>query len=505
MRAEPEPARLDLARLGAAVLAVALATVAGLLIVRWLDLADVAMLYLLCITVVAVRFGRWAGLAASGLSVAALDYFFIPPLRTFVVQDIRHVGTFAVMLGVGWVVASLAERIRSQARQALERERHTRALYRLGSALAEGLDAEAIQARAEAQVRQALGRKALVLLADPQGRLLPHPAGDPTLMPEEFAGAQRALDPRVPADPAGRWQFLPLAGAEAPVGVLALARDPDRPRDGPHFPSQSLSLALAAQISLALEGARLARDRAEARLRADHEQLRSTLLSSVSHDLRTPLGTITGATTALLDPGPEADPGDQRMLLRTIHQESCRLERLVNNLLELTKLESGPVPLRKEWVPLEEAVGSAVGRLEEQLGDRPLALDLHEVWAPLDPVLFEQVLLNLLDNALKFSPPGSPIEITAWTGDGTASLAVADHGPGLAPGEEEQVFEKLRRGSRAAQVPGAGLGLAICRSILQAHGGTIAAANRPEGGTCVTLALPLEGTPPDLGPEGGTP
>ena len=193
------------------------------------------------------------------------------------------------------------------------------------------------------------------------------------------------------------------------------------------------------------------------------------------------------------------------MLLQTIHQESCRLERLVNNLLELTKLESGQVLLHKEWVPLEEVVGSAVGRLEEQLGDRPLALDLREVWAPLDPVLFEQVLLNLLDNALKFSPPGSPIAITAWTGDGAARLAVADHGPGLAPGEEEQVFEKLRRGSRAAQVPGAGLGLAICRSILQAHGGTIVAANRPEGGLQVTLTLPLEGTPPDLGPEGGAP
>jgi len=151
-------------------------------------------------------------------------------------------------------------------------------------------------------------------------------------------------------------------------------------------------------------------------------------------------------------------------------------------------------------------VGGAAGaRLEDQLGERPLALDLREVWAPLDPVLFEQVLLNLLDNALKFSPPGSPIEISAWSRDGEAGLAVADHGPGFAAGEEEQVFEKLRRGSRAAQTPGAGLGLAICRSILQAHGGAIAAGNRPEGGARIALTLPLEGTPPDLGPEGGAP
>jgi len=231
---------------------------------------------------------------------------------------------------------------------------------------------ELAQARVEAHIQRAMGLPAMVLLADRQGRLGPHAATDIGLDPDELAVAQWALESGAPAGrgtpvlPGARGLFLPLVGTEGPVGVLALFQDPAGAARG----AQGLTLALAAQISLGLERARLAEERAEARLRADHEQLRSTLLSSVSHDLRTPLGTITGATTSLLDPGPEAAPGDQRMLLQTIHQESCRLERLVNNLLELTKLESGQVQVRKEWVPMEEVVGAAVGRLEEQLGDR---------------------------------------------------------------------------------------------------------------------------------------
>ena len=490
-----------------ALVAVALATAGGLLIIHQLDLADVAMLYVLCITVVATRCGRRSALLASVLSVAALDFFFIPPRFTFVVQDIRHIGTFAVMLGVGYVVAGLAERIREQARHATEREGHTAALYRLGAALAEGGDAGAIQARVEDYLQRTLGVPALVLLAGPEGPLQVREGAGPALSREDLAVAQWAMEHRTATGrgtrtlPGAGGLFLPLVGSAAPVGVLALMQ----PQGGTTraLDPEGLPLALAAQISLALERARAERDRGEARLRADHEQLRSTLLSSFSHDLRTPLGTITGATTTLLDPGPQADPADQRMLLQTIHQESCRLERLVNNLLDLTRLESGPIQVGREWVPLEEPVGAAVGRMEEQLGDRPLTLDLRELWAPLDPVLFEQVLVNLLDNALKFSPPGSPIAIIGRRRGPEVTLTVADRGPGFEPGEEIQVFDKLYRGRQAAAAPGAGLGLAICRAIVQAHGGSIHAANRPEGGAQITVTLPAKGVPPALPPEGG--
>jgi len=266
----------------------------------------------------------------------------------------------------------------------------------------------------------------------------------------------------------------------------------------PTAAARDLLEGMAAQVSLALGRARLVSERAEARIRAEQEHLRSILLSTISHDLRTPLGTITGASSTLLDPGPEATAEDRRMLLATIHQESRRLEKLVDNLLDLTRLESGQVQVRKEWVPVEEIVGSALNRLEAQLEDRAVALDLRETWIPLDPVLMEQVLLNLLDNALKFSPPGSTLDIACRADGDAATLAITDHGPGLEPGEEERIFEKLYRGSRSASVPGAGLGLAICRGIIQAHGGSITARSAPQGGTRVIITLPLEGVPPVL-------
>ena len=210
---------------------------------------------------------------------------------------------------------------------------------------------------------------------------------------------------------------------------------------------------------------------------------------------------IAGASSTLLDPGPEATAEDRRELLLSINQEALRLEKLVNNLLDLTRLESGQVQVNKEWVPMEEVVGSALNRMEAQLGDRPVTLRLPELWVPLDPVLLEQVLVNLLDNALKFSPPGSPLEFAGRAEEGFAVLTITDRGLGLVPGEEERIFEKLYRGGRSASTPGAGLGLAICRGIVQAHGGAIRAASAPGGGARFIITLPIEGTPPAVPEE----
>ena len=494
-----------LRRIGTVLLATVLATAAGFLARPYLDLADIIMLYMLCIAVVAARFGRWAALLATGLGIAALDFFFVPPRFTLAVRDLRHLGTFGIMLGVGWMVANLAEHIRAQARMALERERHTGALYRMGAVLAEGGPVEAIRTRVEGYLAGELGTPAVLLLADAKGGLQPRGESGHTLDPDELAVAQWALEHGEPTGrgtrnlPGSRALFLPLPQTEHPVGVLAWfgeaaggGLDPDR---------LTLLSTLGSQISLALERARLAEERTEARIRAEHEHLRSTLLSTLSHDLRTPLGTITGATTTLLEPGPEASPEDQRWLLATIHQEAGRLQRLVNNLLDLTRLETGEVRVAKEWIPVEEVVGSALSRLEEPLADRPLELRLPEAWVPLDPVLFEQVLLNLLDNALKFSPAGSPLEIDCRVTDTRAVWTVADRGPGIPPGEEERIFDKLFRGRGTSGTPGAGLGLAICRGIIQAHGGTIRADAGPGPGARFIIELPIDGQPPDLSSE----
>ena len=233
--------------------------------------------------------------------------------------------------------------------------------------------------------------------------------------------------------------------------------------------------------------------------RVKTEERRSSLLSALSHDLRTPLAAITGAATTLRDESAAIDDGQRRELLETICEEADRLERLVRNLLDMTRLESGALVVTRQLMPLEEIVGSALTRLDSQLEGRPVRTDLPAD-LPLvsaDAVLLEQVFVNLLENAAKYTPPGSPIEIVARAGDGTIAVEIADRGPGIAPGDESRLFEKFFRGRQIeAGATSAGLGLAICRGVISAHGGTIAAANRPGGGAVFRLTLPIVGVPP---------
>jgi two-component system sensor histidine kinase KdpD len=236
------------------------------------------------------------------------------------------------------------------------------------------------------------------------------------------------------------------------------------------------------------------------------ERLQNLLLSSVSHDLRTPLAAITGAGTALRDERAELGAEQREELVETICAEAERMERLVANILDMVRIESGAAVLRREWVPLEEVVGSVLGRFGDRLESREVKLSLPEdlPMLSLDPVLFEQVLVNLLDNALKYTPPGRSIEIAARAEEGGVGIDVADRGPGIPAGDEERVFEKFHRGSHPG-VLGAGLGLSICRGIVQAHGGTILAANRTEGGAIFRIRLPSVGAPPVVATDGAMP
>jgi len=252
----------------------------------------------------------------------------------------------------------------------------------------------------------------------------------------------------------------------------------------------------AAQTALALERARLAEDTQAAQVRIETERLRNSLLSSVSHDLRTPLAAITGAVSTILEGGARLDDGTRHELLESVRDEAERLNRLVQNLLEMTRLESGALQLRREWHPLEEVVGAALSRLGARLTGRRVSTRVPPELplVAIDDVLIEQVLINLLDNALKYTPAGVPIEIIATAGEANVTVEVADHGPGLPPGKEDAVFEKFYRvdpvGAR-----GAGLGLAITRGIVQAHGGRIWAQNLPGGGVAFLFTLPLGDAP----------
>ncbi len=285
------------------------------------------------------------------------------------------------------------------------------------------------------------------------------------------------------------------------MGVVGVAMD----RAGDPIPESHRRLVetLAAQTALALERARLAEESASARVAVETERTRSSLLRTVSHDIRTPLASIRGAADVLLEPGSSLDDPGRREMLETVRDEAGRLTRLVNDLLELTRLESETFRLRKEWCPLEEVVGSALGRVDEVLRGRDVAVDLPGdlLLVPVDEVLLQQVFVNLLENAAKYSPAGTPVEIRARPSAAGVVVEVLDRGPGIPPGEERRVFEPFHRAVAGNAVQGTGLGLTVCQAVLRIHGGTIEAGNREGGGAVVRFVLPMEGEAPPVEEE----
>ena len=460
---------------------------------------NLAMLYLLGIAAVAMRASRRVAFFAVLLSVAAFDFFCVPPYLNFSVDDYEYVVTLAVMLAVGLIISSLTVRVRQQAAHAVERESQTQALYELTRELAGETRLFEVARLAARKTSEIFSSPVVIFLPDEGGKIsFKRRTSDQLLVPTSEEGiAQWVFDHAQPAGqgldtlPGASAIYLPLGKAPRVYGVMAILPGPASIPERHH-----LLDVFAGQTTLALERAASAAAAAEASRRMETEQVRNSLLSAVSHDLRTPLASITGAATSLLSRGHQFDPGTRQELLESIASEATRLGRLVNNLLEMTKLESG-AELKREWHPLEEIVGAALTRLDVQLvgrevhTDLPLDLPLLSV----DDVLLEQVLINLLENAVKYTPAGTPLEVSARREGESVAVEVRDRGPGLPPGEESRVFEKFFRG-QAGPAPGAGLGLAICRAIVLAHGGTIEAKQRPAGGTVIRFILPIGGVPP---------
>jgi two-component system, OmpR family, sensor histidine kinase KdpD len=466
------------------------------------DRSNLIMVYLLGVAVVATRDGRGPSILAACLSVAIFDFFFVPPYLTFAVSDSQYIVTFAVMLIVSLLISSLAIRVRDQAEAARQRERRVQALYAMSRDLTGRGTPDEVRRVTCHHVGELFHGSAVVLLPDASARLVIHPGDDvASLNNHEMSVAQWVFEHGQKAGqgtdtlPGAAALYIPLLSAGRVEGVLGLRPDPALL---PLSPDQmDLMETLCRQAAGALEHSRLSAENEQARVTAEREQLRSTLLSSLSHDVRTPLTTIMGAATSLLQQ-PRLTESVRDELTASIHDEAQRLNRLALNVLDLTSLESSSVPLRKEWYSIEEILGSALTRLDELLGKRHvetrLPADLPLV--PLDPILIEQVLVNLLENAVRYTPPSSPVLIEARGEAGEVVIEVADEGPGLRPGDEERVFDKFHRGPSGER--GFGLGLAICRAILTAHGGRIEAQNREAGGALFRFRLPIEGTPPPL-------
>jgi two-component system sensor histidine kinase KdpD len=501
---QPAPLPWPKPRSSAPGYAKALTVVTAASLVSWLllggsDKLNLAMVYLLGVVFVATRYGRGPSVLAAVLSVAVFDFFFIPPHLTFAVSDTQYLVSFAVMLVVGLLVSTLAARVRDAAEFARQRERRTQALYALVRELAGPRQPREIAAVAARHVAELMRCEAVVLLPgasglEPAGEDVPAFARDP----RELAVAQWAFDHRQPAGadtdtlPAGAALYEPLATDEESLGVLGIKLEPAL---RPLPPDQrELVGALARQIAGPLERARLA-DRADAaRLAAESERLRSTLLSSVSHDLRTPLAAITGAASGLLVEPPPS-PELQRELGSTVLDEAQRLNRLVGNLLDMTRLEAGTLEPKRDWHSLEELIGSAIARVE---GYAPACRFAAEIapelpLVPIDAVLVEQALVNLLENAVRHGGATGTVRVAARRDGPQALVEVMDEGPGLPAGGEERVFDKFYR---AASGPGAGLGLAIARAIVTAHGGRIWAESLRPRGAAFRFTLPLGDTPP---------
>jgi two-component system, OmpR family, sensor histidine kinase KdpD len=486
-----------------ALATVAIATALCSLMFPLFEIANLVMVYLLGIVTVATRHGRGPSLLASVLSVAAFDFGFVPPYMTFAVSDVRYHVTFLVMLIVGIVISGMTVRIRTQAEAARDREQRTAALYAMSRELASTREVDGLVDIARRHIGEVFRAPAMVLLPTSDGRLSVR--GEATATPDtseagvaRWAFENRQLAGRGTATlPGASSLYVPLLSPRGCIGVLAV-----RPSDSHAFgtPERLHQLeTFANQTALAVDRARVADEAQQTEIRIETERLRNSLLSSVSHDLRTPLATITGVATTLLEQEGAIHAGTRRELLESVREEADRLNRLVQNLLEMTRLESGQLGLRKDWHPVEEVIGAALRRLERRLVGRRITTrvlpDLPLV--AIDDVLIEQVLVNLLDNAVKYTPPGSPIVIVATATEEAVTVELADRGPGLPAGTEEKVFDKFYRGNRD-DGRGAGLGLAICQGIVRAHGGRIWAQNLPGAGVAFLFTLPLSGSPPPM-------
>jgi two-component system sensor histidine kinase KdpD len=494
-----------------AIVVTAICTTLAWFMFGHVDLANLIMVYLTGVVIVAARYGRGPSVLSSVLGVLLFDFFFVPPNFSFAVSDTQYLITFSVMLLVGLVISSMTVRIQHQAKIAGYRERRTASLYAMSRELTATRGEENIVRIAVKHVAEVFESQAIVLLPDTQGRIA-YPASHGIAQSchgSDLSVAQWVYDHGQMAGqgtdtlPGGDMVYIPLNTASGMIGVLTLL--PLNPARIALPEQQRLLETFVSQIALALERVRLAAEAHSSQIKMETEQLRNTLLSAISHDLRTPLAAIVGASSSLIRDNEKLDEHARRELGRAIYDEAIRMAGLANNLLDMARLEAGAVILNRQWQPLEEVVGAALSGLTSRLVNHPVSIRLPQELplVEIDSQLIERVFVNLLENAVKYTPTGTHIEISAATEQGELVVTVSDQGLGIPAGEEKRIFEKFHRVDCEGNQGGAGLGLTICRSIVEAHGGRIWAGNLPSGGAAFHFALPLA-EPPMIEQEEGT-
>jgi len=495
-----------------AVAATVLATALAVLLDPFLDVPNLSLVYLTAVLVVASRHGLWPSIAASGTSFVAYNFFFTDPLFTLHMNRREDVLSLAFFLLVSVVVSNLAARLKMQVEATKRSVRRTTNLFDFSRRVAGAATLDDVLWAVVSHVAATLQGKAVALLPGADGRpeiRAGHPPED-ALDPGSDAAADWAWRHGVRTGrgsdtlPTSPWLFLPLRTGRGPVGVLGVQM-PDR--DGVLSPEQvRLVDALADQAAVAIERAQLVRDLEGARVAAETERLRAALLTSISHDLRTPLVSILGSSTSLVDRGDALDGSRRLDLARTIRDEAERLDRFVQNLLDMTRIGAGALVPRRDWVDLRDVVAAAADQAKGPLRRHPLEIDLPDDLPLLhaDAALMQQVVFNLLDNAAKHSPPDAPVRVWARVRGDVLAAEVCDRGPGIPPEDRERVFDMFYRvRAEDSRTAGTGLGLAICRGIVEAHGGTIRAEAGLHGaGTCIVVSMPLAEPPAAPAGEG---
>lgn len=503
-RVAPESAHADTVWPGytAAGLACIAAALLATPLVSVLELSNIVMIFLLVVVGVGLRFGRGPAVLAAFMGVGLFDFFFVPPRFSFAVSDVQYLVTFAVMLSVALAIGQLTAGLKVQAEAATQREHRVRSLYAMSKDLASALMPEQVAELGQRFVSAEFGVPATLLVADDAGHLHEIAGGTAAV---DIGIAQWSFDRSTPAGrgtdtlPASPCMVVPLKAIMRTRGVLIIEPVKDRLL-GPE--QRQLLDTCASLLAISLERIHYIEVAQASTVQIESERLRNSLLSAISHDLRTPLASLVGLADTLELTRPA--PNEQQLLIsRAIRQSAVRMSALVGNLLDMARLEAGAVQLNRQWQPLEEVVGSALALCDAQLGQRPVRVNLADdlPLLHLDAVLFERVLVNLLENAAKYTPEGTPISITARAGSGQVVINIDDDGPGLPSGKEASIFEKFERGNKESATPGVGLGLAICRAIVQAHGGAITGSNREEGGARFTITLPQGLPPSDDGSE----
>jgi len=484
---------ITLAGVGLGLVCVLIAIALGFALYDLVGIANVAMLFVLGAAIAAVRSHPIESSLTALASVLSFNFFFVEPRFTFAVSDARYILLFLVMLFVALVISTLTQRLKEQLKDASERERRNSSLYRLSQLLAQQRGKRELAAVAAQEIRSVFDADVSVFLAEP-GKLTPIGGSESGFErnPSELAVATWVAEHRQPAGvgtdtlPGATALYLPLLGAEKLVGVLAVRVEHQPLSLGP----RRLLETFANSLGLALERAILAKESNDARVLVETERIRSTLLSSISHDLRTPLTSITGAASILKSEHPSQAP-----LIETIYDESLRLNHQIQNLLDMTRLQSGGVELDLEWHVAQDLVSSALEHARPSLGSRDIQVELRDPLPLLrvDGLLIEKALINLIENVGRHTPPGSSIRIVAETKDSAVWFRIADSGPGV----PEDKLPKLFTPGYRTPSGGYGLGLAVVKAVTDLHHGTITVQNLEGGGAEFVLALPIPAEQPE--------